>query len=196
MAKTYNTIPSVATGDVLTATGWNNQATNVNNYRVPPMCMVYRTAVQAVANTTWVVPTFDGEVYDTDDMHSLSVNTNRITINTAGLYLVTVTGYWNSSSTTGSRYATVTRNATTDDSNGPHIGSTYNEGAGSAYQRINMSNVSTFAVGDWITLHLYQSSGGSINLSGAATASGGFLTGPLGYLPGITMSATWLGQVS
>jgi hypothetical protein len=45
VAKTYNSIPSVATGDVYTAAAHNNIVTNVNNYRVPPACIVQRASM-------------------------------------------------------------------------------------------------------------------------------------------------------
>ena len=88
MAKTYNTFTDVATGDVYTAAAHNDVLENINNYRVPPMCRVKQTSGQSVAYNTNVILSFDDEDFDTDAMHDNATNNSRITINTAGVYLV------------------------------------------------------------------------------------------------------------
>ena len=90
MPKTYNTIPTVSTGDVYTATAHNNIVTNVNNTRVPPMCRLFNSATLTPYTTNTAI-TWNSESYDTDDMHSTSANTSRITFQTAGVYLLTAT---------------------------------------------------------------------------------------------------------
>lgn len=90
MPKTYNTFTNVSTGDVLTATNFNNVLTNVGNYRVPPMCRLFNSATVTPYTTNTAI-TWNSESYDTDDMHSTSVNTSRITFQTAGVYLCTAT---------------------------------------------------------------------------------------------------------
>ena len=54
----------------------------------PIRCRVYRTADQSIPHSTWTSLLFTHEDYDTDSMHSTVSNTDRITFNTAGLYLV------------------------------------------------------------------------------------------------------------
>jgi hypothetical protein len=88
MAKTYNNIGLVTAGDPLTETIWNEQAENVNNYRVPPMCRVKQTSGQSVNDATNTILAFNDEDFDTDAMHDNVTNNSRITINTAGVYLV------------------------------------------------------------------------------------------------------------
>jgi hypothetical protein len=91
MPKTFTSnLPSVSTGDVYTATAHNNIVTNVNNYRVPPMCRLFNSATVTPYTTNTAI-TWNSESYDTDDMHSTSVNTSRITFQTAGVYLCTAT---------------------------------------------------------------------------------------------------------
>ena len=87
MPKTYNTIPTVSTGDVYTATAHNNIVTNVNNTRVPPAVRLTGSANLTGYGSGNVI-TYNTETYDTDDMHSTSTNTSRITFQTAGVYLV------------------------------------------------------------------------------------------------------------
>jgi hypothetical protein len=87
MPKTYNSIPTVSTGDVYTATAHNNIVTNVNNYRVPPAVSLQKSIANTTAGTTWDFTLAGDEEFDTDDMHSITTNTTRITIQTAGIYL-------------------------------------------------------------------------------------------------------------
>lgn len=60
---------------------------NLNQIASPPYCNLYATAATTMttAGTVYAVA-FDGEVADTESMHSTSTNTSRITIVTAGLY--------------------------------------------------------------------------------------------------------------
>jgi hypothetical protein len=95
MAKTYNTFTDVTVGSVLTATDYNEVLENVENYRVPPICALRRTTLftMAAANTDYAITfTTANEDADTETptgMHDGSTNTDRITIQTAGVYLVT-----------------------------------------------------------------------------------------------------------
>jgi hypothetical protein len=86
MPKTYNTIPTVSTGDVYTATAHNAIGTTINSMRVPPSCMLQVTADATVTNNftaSWNTT----PVVDTDGMFSAGTPT-RMTVQTAGLYLV------------------------------------------------------------------------------------------------------------
>ena len=92
MAKTYNTISTFTSGQVLTAAQMNEIGTNSNNYRVPPAVQVRRTGANqsitpsASAYVAWNNTTPD---YDTDSMWSSGSNT-RLTVKTPGIYVVTL----------------------------------------------------------------------------------------------------------
>lgn len=60
----------------------------------PPSCRVFNSGTQSIPDTGggYTTVTFDSERWDTDSMHSTSVDTNRITINTAGLYVIEFVG--------------------------------------------------------------------------------------------------------
>jgi len=92
MAKTYNTLGTVAPGDVLRANSgtasYNGLITNVNNYRVPAIGTF--TASQSAADATNQVVTLT-EVTDTDSMFTSGTT---VTINTAGIYLFTMSVGW------------------------------------------------------------------------------------------------------
>ena len=49
MPKTYNTISTFTSGQVLTAAQMNEIGTNVNNYRVPPLVRIRKNANQNVS---------------------------------------------------------------------------------------------------------------------------------------------------
>jgi len=84
MAKTYNTISTFTAGQVLTAAQMNDLGENSNNYRVPPMCLVYRsTDLTGYTHNTAI--TWDAEGHDTDGMWSSGTD---VTIQTSGVYLL------------------------------------------------------------------------------------------------------------
>jgi len=88
MAKTYNTISTFTAGQVLTAAQMNDLGENSNNFRVPPMCRVKQTSGTSISDASNTILAFDAEDFDTDGMHDNATNNSRITINTAGVYLV------------------------------------------------------------------------------------------------------------
>lgn len=59
-----------------------------------PVCRVYNSAYQAIANVTQTNVTFDTEPFDPDGMHSTSVNTERITCVTPGYYMFGMVASW------------------------------------------------------------------------------------------------------
>ena len=174
MAKTYNTIATVATGDVYTATAHNAIGTNVNNYRVPPACRQY-LASSTRANGDSIVAWTSAAIYDTespsDPMHSTSTNNTRITIRTAGLYLVVGNGNWGVSATGNLRAINIKRNGS------------FIAGSGSARNQfdgaqVTATHVMSASVGDYFEMETGQNTGGSLSMTD------------------MYFSASWLGQVS
>lgn len=177
MAKTYSTVPDKAAGDVFTEAMWDDYIkTNVNNLRVPAACRVYKSSAQSIPNNSFTAITFDSERFDTDAMHSTVTNTNRITFNTAGIYLVGVSLYWTANST-GIRTLQCRLNGST-----AIAYDEWNAGA-SAGPGQTVSFAYAFSVNDYIEMLLYQTSGGSLNM----TAGGNY--SPEAW-------AVWLGQTS
>jgi hypothetical protein len=177
VAKTYNTIGTFTAGNVLTAAEMNDIGENSNNYRVPPMCRVVSTGDTAIAHNTFVAESFDGtEAFDTDSMHDPSSNPSRITINTAGVYLITGNVLWQLN-TNGSRQLWIRLN-----------GSTYIAGNDARCDAsYDMPQVVTtlyeFAANDYVELVLRQDSNVSLNSKTAASYAA-------------TFQALWVGQVS
>ena len=101
MAKTYtNPLPTASTGTVLTASNYNNLITDVNNLVVPPMIKAQPNTSGTLGTSTGTVLRFDvasatnpgtqtGGGFTTDP--TLTAGTSAlITINTAGVYLITL----------------------------------------------------------------------------------------------------------
>lgn len=169
MAKTYNTFTNVATGDVYTASQHNAILTNLGNYRVPPMCSVYFGTASTYTQDTdisWTAQDFT----NTDGMWTSGAN---ITVQTAGLYLVTFTGRATSTISAGAR--AVLNLATSPSVHGQEQTTTD--------FRWSISLVRSFAVSDTIAARVQWSGSGTVTLQGTASLRP-------------TLTATWLGQVS
>lgn len=82
-----STIPAYILVEDITGTFWNGVP--VTN---PPACRVFHNTTQSIADNTVTTVLFNSERYDTDNMHNTVTNNSRITINTAGLYLLTFHG--------------------------------------------------------------------------------------------------------
>jgi hypothetical protein len=54
----------------------------------PPMVRVYRDTNQSINHSAATAVTFPKESFDTNEFHSTATNTNRLTVRTAGVYLI------------------------------------------------------------------------------------------------------------
>ena len=176
MPKTYNTIPTVSTGDVYTATAHNNIVANVNNYRVAPACAAYHSAAQSIPNATATAVLLNSEYYDTDDMHSTASLTSRITIATAGIYQLTANVLFDIGGT-GMRDVAFYKNGATT-----YRGSSTLNITASFFTSVNATTTMSLAASDYIEVYVYHTQGTALNIRGDAN--------------GVHFTATWLGQVS
>lgn len=130
-------------------------------------CKAVRRSAQSISNTTWTFVSFTGEDFDSNSM--FAATDTKITIKTAGLYLI-VAGYFWANNSIGLRMADIEKNAATS-------------AAGTVLQRAIVGPVSgdvlintvswtgTLAANDTIHFSLYQSSGGSLNAGSTDTDS-------------------------
>ena len=178
MAKTYNTIGTFTAGAILTAAQMNAIGTNVNNYRVPPACRAYNNANITLANASGTILTLNSEDFDTDSMHSLTTNTERLTVTTPGIYVVSAEVKFDINAA-GMRYIAIIKNAATYvcDSSTPSTG-------GGTFTEVNVTGLVSMANGDYFSLYAYQNSGGNLAARGNVTPNG------------VWLSAAWVGQVS
>lgn len=182
MAKTYNTIGTFTSGQVLTAAQMNEIGTNVNNYRVPPMCMARLTNTPTLTTGTSTFITWNSESYDTDGMFSAS--SESITAQTNGIYLASASLTF-ASNATGARLISIMKNPTnTGDHTKGFVGS-WGQAANGTETVLNASAPVSLVAGDVIKVVAFQSSGGNLNCGAIAT-----WTGQSGF------SLTWMGQAS
>lgn len=175
----YATPRTWVAGDVLTAAQLNQDVRdNVGFLANPPACRVYHNSNQSVNDNTLTLVAFNSERYDTNAMHDPVTNNGRITINTAGLYIVTFNG----------RFPAAADYEVAD----CHLrlnGSTYianNSGgrskAASADLLFGLTTVYKFAAADYIEIQVHQDN--TANTARNLEAQGN-------YSP--EFSATWIG---
>ena len=113
---------------------------------------VYNSAIQAIPNTSWTALTFNSERYDTDSIHSLTANTDRLTCKTAGKYLIhgQVSTEANAA---GQRYLRIYLNGTT------RIAQISLQSVILANTLLSITTVYRLAVDDYVTFEVYQDSG-------------------------------------
>ena len=120
-------------------------------------CRVYANATQSISDsTTTLVTSWGSESFDTDTMHDPASNPGRITIKTAGTYLVGASlGF--SANTTGSREVQIQKY------NG--VGVVIDSGDAFAGRTNYNSPVGCYDmdVDDYFLCYVWQNSGGSLN---------------------------------
>lgn len=85
----FTTPRTWVTGEVVTAGLLNTHVRdNISFLANPPKCRVYNNANISISDNTETSLTFNSERFDTDTMHDTGTNPGRITIKTAGTYLV------------------------------------------------------------------------------------------------------------
>ncbi len=121
-------------------------------------CSLTQSGAQTISNTTQTDLNFANETFDTDGYHSTVTNTNRITIPTgkSGYFLVTARTAF-AANTTGTRINWIIKNGTTE------ISTVYAGAAVSDNTSVVTSAIVSLVAGDYITLNVYQTSGGSLN---------------------------------
>jgi hypothetical protein len=183
--KTYNTFTNVSTGDVLTATNFNNVLTNIAGYRVPPMCRVRRsgTASAAITPSTGATGFLDWNTEDVDtesDDMWVSGSSTRITVRTAGLYLVQTSFVLDFTGTSSVQQSALLH--TTSGGTDTRIAAVYYAYSQPSVLVHTLTATYSAAVGDYFRVRIETISGASsITLRADTTCF---------------FSATWLGQVS
>jgi hypothetical protein len=168
----WTTPETFTAGQTLTAASMNALSGNDGFLYTPPMVRLTRTGTGNANNATWTSVTYDGGAsFDTDSMYSSGAQT-RITINTAGIYLV-IGGIGFASNATGFRGARLIVSGATViaiDSRPPVNGDT---------TIITLSTLYEFTAGQYVECQAFQSSGGVLSV---------------GASPGSHFSAQFIGE--
>ena len=125
-------------------------------------CYLQKSANQSINNTTLTTVTWDVETLDSDGFHSNVTNNSRITIPSgkAGKYSIGVSLNWASNST-GLRQILFAKNGTT-------FSWSQNGTATTGATMVNKNIIVDLAVGDYVEIQAYQTSGGALNLQSNA----------------------------
>ena len=91
---------------------FNTLAAQVAFLLDPPSVFAYQSVAQSIATATFTAITFDAELTDTDNVHSLVTNPSRLTMVTPGRYRVSGQLTWGSN-TTGYRSLRLFKNGIT-----------------------------------------------------------------------------------
>jgi len=167
----YTAPTTRASGYLVTAANWNTDLVdNITFLANPPACRVTSSGTQSVGDASFLNPVlFDTESYDTDSMHSTSVNTGRITFNTAGVYVVS----FNCRFTTASDYLYTQAQLLLNGAG--HIGgSTVQGNSGTSYEPwLTVTAQHKFAAADYCVCSVFQDNSGAAarNLLAAASFS-------------------------
>jgi hypothetical protein len=119
-------------------------------------CRVTRAAAQSIPDNVITTVAFDEERFDTDGMHNVVTNNSRITINTAGIYIVGFNGILQSDTYVTS-FALLRVNGTTEIARGSrqYLPSTLQS-------HIQVQTVYQFVAGDYIEVQVYHDNPGNI----------------------------------
>jgi hypothetical protein len=178
MPKTYGTVVTFTAGSVLTATQMNTIGTAVNNLVVPASCQLVRTS-DLTSYTSQTDVTFSSASWDTDSMFNAGTPT-RITINTAGLYVVTMVGAVSATATMTAATPFIALNGSTS------LAYHYVPVFSSTNHYWVTSFVYSFAASDFISFRVGFTGGSAYVVRGAATTQD----------IQTRMSVTWIGRTS
>ena len=123
-------------------------------------CSLYSTAGVTIPNSTVTVVTWNSENFDTDAFHSTSTNTGRITIPTgkAGKYLLIFNVSCDPLGGTGRRNGAFYKNGVSSAQFEMTPGA-------STYPSLATSVILDLAVGDYVDVRIFQSSGANISVA-------------------------------
>lgn len=136
---------------------------------------VYNSANISIPDATWTALTFDTERWDTDAIHDLITNPDRLTCKTAGKYLVAVCVEFNTNAV-GLRQLIINQ---------------YTPGGASIFGQYLAANpvgttvfgcscIVDMAVNDWLVTQVYQTSGAALDISHHADFSPEFMVARIG----------------
>jgi len=132
-----------------------------------PSVRITRASVsgnQDILNNTDTSINFSEDTFDTDSMHDTVTNNSRITIRTAGKYLLTASIAF-ANNGTGRRVLWYLVNGTTNlDTDEPDTNQ-------NARAWLNLSTVWDFAAGDYVEVRVLQTSGGTLTVDRIANRS-------------------------
>lgn len=161
-----------AAGETLTAALLNTHLRdNLIAVGTPRRCQITASSTTDVPDNAWTLISFDGEVYDSDAMHSTGTNPSRVTANATGDYAVHAAVGW-AANNTGMRGLQVRKNAAGSPSGGTAVAQRNWPAGASTVQTVELYRELLLTAGDYIELFRYQSSGGNLSPTAVDTSPG------------------------
>jgi hypothetical protein len=155
-----NTIHNPATGTVAPAT-WGDQTRDNLEFLIdPPVCSISDVAVTVLHNTETDLGATATESFDNDAMHSDVTNRGRITIQTAGRYLLLAT--MSTDTITGTDGVHIRIGFLKNDTTVYGGIQIKNNSAGTETMRLPAVRALQLAVGDYVEVRCQHTLGGSI----------------------------------
>lgn len=139
-------------------------------YIAKPSVRVYHSATQALSNSTATNVVFDTDVYDRWGMHNTSTNTNRLTVQVPGIYIISASLEFAVNATGQRAYSILQFNSSDVERTNLAGGSV---DAPAAVLGTRMATVTTSLVadvGDYFVLDAFQNSGGDLDITAATAA--------------------------
>lgn len=160
---TFPTAASQTAGNRLRANDWNAVVAYLDALKNPPGASGYRnTALSLTSGTTTLVP-LDAEDYDRDSMHSTSVNTSRIVVNTDGRFHLTARLSF-AANGSGIRAVDVRKNAGGSAGGGSFVARDAGPPAGTGVTQLECNMTIQLVSGDYLEMFATQTSGGALGL--------------------------------
>ena len=131
----------------------------------PPAARVFNSGAITTNNGSIKLLGFNSERFDTDSMHSLTTNTARFTINTAGKYLISANTEWVSSPTNGLIRIRL---------NGATLIAVQRL-LGSDYRVMSITTVYDLVLTDYVEVQVLQDSGGDLDINATGNYSPEFM---------------------
>lgn len=129
---------------------------------------VRKAANQSIPNGALTALIFDAEDWDTDTMHDNAVNNSRLTCKTAGKFEVGFSGVWGASGS-GTRHHRLRVNGGSDIA---AVNVPGNASDGGAYHSpVCFSKEVLLGVNDYVEVHVWQDSGGALDMAVVGAAS-------------------------
>lgn len=175
MPKTFTnmTVANATAGNAILASDFSSLFTTINNHTVPPAVQCTLTGTQTAATGVLTTMSWTGSnTYDTDSvMHEGVTNPSRITINTAGLYVVSLQVRVGAS-TVNAAELVVTRNG------GNRIGDVSSPAA----TNFSLTFVYAFSAADYIQASFFHTAGSTLTFDNTSDYT--------------RFNATWIGKTS
>lgn len=147
--------------------------TNIAPYLYNEGARVYHNTNQSIPNLTLTTLAFNSEKFDSDNIHDPVTNNSRLTCRTAGTYLISFNGRWETNAT-GQRWLVLFWNATR------YIAmSTLDVGIPGNFAT-EMSTIYTLAINDFLQVQVWQDSGGALDIRFVAEYTPNFMMQRIG----------------